>query len=192
LANHWSPKPAYCRFDPYRPCSYCHMKILPLVIYPAAILKKKAKKADSVVPDFIERMKTTMKENDGVGLAAPQVNISERVIVVQDLENSEISHAFINPRIVSISKEKEEEEEGCLSLPGIFLRVKRPKEITIEAETPEGKTVRIEAEGFASKIFQHEIDHIEGKLIIDRIPLWKQLSLKASLKSREKALFQQK
>jgi peptide deformylase len=123
-------------------------------------------------------MITTMEKNQGIGLAAPQIGISKRIIIVTEgkREKGESNHAFLNPKIVKQSKEQEREEEGCLSLPGIFVKVPRAKRVEVAAETLQGEQIRIVAKNLAARIFQHEIDHVQGILIIHRIsPLakWK-------------------
>ena len=86
------------------------------------------------------------------------------------------NQAFLNPKILKQSREKEEDEEGCLSLPDLFLKVKRAQRIEVLALTSEGEEVKMEAEGLAARIFQHEIDHLNGKLIIHRVNLWTRLA----------------
>ena len=158
------------------------MEPLQITIFPEQILRKKAEKVNNITPEVKElapQMIFAMKANDGVGLAGPQVNISKRIIVLQDGEEQ---HAYLNPRIVKKSREKHADEEGCLSLPGIFVLVKRASQIEVECETLDGKTVRIKAEGLTARIFQHEIDHLNGKLIINRIPFWKRWKLRDELR----------
>ena len=153
--------------------------MLKIVKYPAGILKKQAKEIKEVTPDLLRlilQMETAMEKNKGVGLAAPQIGVSKQIIVVKDSRESRKNQAFFNPKIQKKSKKQETDEEGCLSLPGLFLSIKRAESIRLSCNTKEGKSVIIEATGLASRIFQHEIDHLEGKLIIDRItPLarWK-------------------
>ncbi|HOJ92202.1 MAG TPA: peptide deformylase [Dictyoglomaceae bacterium] len=132
------------------------------------ILKKKAKnveKIDEKIKKLIEDMFETMKFADGVGLAAPQVGESLRVIVIDFEENSLV---LINPKII----EQEEENmdlEGCLSIPGIEVPVKRAEKIVFEAQDINGKLRKYKAKGLFARIIQHEMDHLDGVLIIDRI-----------------------
>ena len=165
------------------------MKTLPIVTFPQKILKKKAKKVlirqptdSSDIGELVVKMKETMKEADGIGLAAPQVNLSKQIIVVQDVENPDESFAFVNPSITQKSRGQETEEEGCLSLPGLYILVKRAAEVELVAQTPDGKEVRLKAQGLAARILQHEVDHLNGKLIIDRINPLKRLKLRHELK----------
>lgn len=119
-------------------------------------------------------MTDTVRKADGIGLAAPQVGKSVKLIIV-NLEKSGVPLAvFYNPKIVSKSFAKIEIEEGCLSIPGVFGMVKRPKKITVEAQTAEGKTVQFTDDGWIARIAQHEIDHINGRLIIDLIKKYTQ------------------
>ncbi len=159
------------------------IKPLQIEIYESPILKSKALEVGAVTPSLkklISQMILTMDANEGVGLAAPQVGISQRIIIVKDAQEN---HGFLNPEILSKSKKQETHEEGCLSLPGIFLKIKRAKEIKLIAKTVKGKAVRIQANGLGARIFQHEIDHLNGKLIIDRISPLKRFSLRKKLKN---------
>ena len=149
--------------------------MLKIFIYPSPILRLRAKEVERIDQEtlaLILPMKQTMDANNGIGLAAPQIGISKRIIIVKgDKENQ----AFLNPKILKQSREKEEDEEGCLSFPGLFVKVKRAQRVEVLAVTPKGKEVKIETEGLASRIFQHEIDHLNGKLIIHRVSLWTRL-----------------
>jgi peptide deformylase len=150
--------------------------MLKIVKYSNSILKKKSEEVshnDKTLRSLVPQMIEAMKKNQGIGLAAPQIGISKKIIIVT--EGEEV-HAFLNPRIVKQSKEKEQDEEGCLSLPGLFVKILRSKQVEVVAETLDGEEIRLVAQGLGARIFQHEIDHIEGKLIINRIsPLlrWK-------------------
>ena len=143
--------------------------MLKIVKYPSTILKKKAQVVKEITPDLlslVEEMGAAMEENQGIGLAAPQIDVSKQIIVVKDERKNQV---FFNPKIVSKGKKQETQEEGCLSLPGLFLPIKRSESVRVSCNTKEGKPVVIEAQGLAARIFQHEIDHIQGKLIIDRV-----------------------
>ena len=134
------------------------------------ILRQKAKeveKIDSQIKEFVLNMKETL-ESDGnsVGLAAPQVSKSLRIIAVRPDPGIK-SAVFINPKITKTSFRKDVMEEGCLSLPNIFVSVKRPLKITVKALNEKGAPIEIKAEGFLSRIIQHEVDHLNGVLIVD-------------------------
>jgi peptide deformylase len=146
------------------------------------ILRQKAADVGEITADLrrlIDDMFETMYEEEGVGLAAPQVGISQRIIVVDPHEEGTKGFALINPVVKEFSKEVERGEEGCLSIPNIKDIVERPVRVTVEGLTPEGEARCIEAEGLLARILQHEIDHIDGILFIDRLsPLKRKLLLK--------------
>ncbi|ACB84916.1 peptide deformylase [Natranaerobius thermophilus] len=133
------------------------------------VLKRKAKKVTNI-DDRLERLLTnmldTMYEAEGIGLAAPQIGISKRVIVV-DIGEDEI-YQLINPEIVDTSDEQEKALEGCLSYPGLQGRVTRPVKVTVKALNPQEEEMIIEAEGLLARALQHEIDHLDGITFIDR------------------------
>lgn len=134
------------------------------------VLRKRAqtvKQVDGDIRRLIEDMTQTMIEAPGVGLAAPQVGESVRVIVVR-IEDEGPLYQLINPRIVDC-KGQDEGLEGCLSLPTLQGMVQRPAEITVEATTPDEGEICIKADGFLARALQHEIDHLDGVLFIDRV-----------------------
>ncbi|MBN1367398.1 MAG: peptide deformylase [Dehalococcoidales bacterium] len=133
------------------------------------ILKQKAKRIsriDSSVQNLIDDMIDTMPHSHGVGLAAPQVGVSLRVIVVQMPEESPI--AIINPEIVKCSGEQEV-TEGCLSVPGYYGEIKRSAKVTLKGKDRLGKEIRIKATGLMAEALEHEIDHLNGVLYIDHV-----------------------
>ncbi len=114
---------------------------------------------------LIEDMFDTMYESDGVGLAAPQIGVVKRIIVVDDYEGGK--YAMVNPEIIASSGEQIG-NEGCLSLPGFAGRVKRPAKVTVKALDVDGKEFTVDAEGLLAVIFCHEIDHLDGILYKDK------------------------
>ncbi len=116
----------------------------------------------------------TVKKADGIGLAAPQVGKSVKLIIINLEKNGVPLLVLYNAKVVSKGFKKVEIEEGCLSLPGIFGLVKRPKKVTIVAQNEKGEVVKFSDEGWVSRVAQHEIDHINGKLIIDLIKKYTQ------------------
>lgn len=131
------------------------------------VLKQVAQPVDHVnkkMRAFIEDMAETMYKTDGVGLAAPQVGVSKRIIVVDDGNGLQ---ALINPQIIK-AEGSQWGPEGCLSVPGYFGDVERYEKVIVTAIDPNNKKLRIEAEGFLARIFQHEIDHLEGHLFIEK------------------------
>ncbi len=157
--------------------------ILEIKKYPSPVLKNKAEEVLTITPEVKESildMIEIVKKEKGIGLAAPQVGVSKRIIVI---ETEKGVTSFINPEILEKSKEKAIEEEGCLSLPGLYLKIKRAKKIEIRAKNIEGEELKIKAEGLLARVFQHEIDHLDGILIINRIGLLQRLRLRQKLKN---------
>ena len=135
------------------------------------ILRKVAEpiKAEEINDDFrafIEEMFEAMKEADGVGLAGPQAGISKRVFVAMADDN--VKRVFINPQIIYTSAELCDYEEGCLSIPQVYESIQRPKKVTVQALDENGRPFTLEADGLLARIIQHENDHLDGKLFIDR------------------------
>ena len=140
--------------------------------YPDPVLRMTAKEVeefDESVAALGERMVALMQEASGVGLAAPQIGILRRVLVFQR-DEEEPPTALVNPVLTASSEETELHEEGCLSLgaASVVVEVERPLSVSIEAKTPAGEPVHLELEGLPARIVQHEIDHLNGVLIIDR------------------------
>ncbi len=123
------------------------------------------KEFDESLQRLAEDMIRIMREHDGVGLAANQIGRLKRVLVAA-YEDEE--YALVNPMIEARSEATEKDVEGCLSLPGTRVEVERPLAITVTGHDPSGAPARIEAEGLLARIFQHEIDHLDGILILDR------------------------
>ena len=146
------------------------MKVLPICHYPEeAVLRKIASKVpriDGRVLRLIDDMMLTMRRANGVGLAAPQVGVSLRVIVVQVPGDKTI--ALINPEIEDRTGEQVV-TEGCLSIPGYYGELKRPAELTVKGKDFRGKRLRYKATGLMAEAFEHEVDHLNGVLYIDRI-----------------------
>ncbi len=152
--------------------------ILKIRKYGDPILGKKAEEVKETTPEIKElilNMMEMMQKEHGVGLAAPQVGVAKRIIVVETGNGPDV---FINPKIIKKSKEKIIMEEGCLSFPELYFKIKRAKEIKVQTENINGKELEIKAEGLLARIFQHEIDHLDGILFIDRISFWKKLKLR--------------
>lgn len=135
------------------------------------VLRAKAKKVsrfDAYLERLVADMWETMREAPGVGLAAPQVGESIRVLVA---EYEDEAVALVNPEIIKRSEDEELGQEGCLSIPGLIGDdVPRASAITVKARDPRGKEIRVKAEGWFARILQHEIDHLDGVLYTDRIP----------------------
>ena len=152
------------------------MAIREIVTLPDPVLRRKAHKVARFDKDFstlVNDMVETMRAAPGVGLAAPQIGISERLIVVEfgddeDEDAPKKLYVVANPEIVEASQEMVTAIEGCLSLPGLVGEVERHETIHVKGLNRVGKPMRIKAEGWLARIFQHEIDHLEGVLYPDR------------------------
>ncbi|TAK34750.1 MAG: peptide deformylase [Chloroflexota bacterium] len=145
------------------------MSILPIRTYDDPILRRKAsrvKRVDASVEKLVADMIETMHAAPGVGLAAPQVGVPLRLIVVEPPDEPLI--VLVNPEIVRASKEYEV-EEGCLSVPGYVGTLRRFQQVVVKGRDLAGKEVRIKADDFLAEVFQHEIDHVNGILYIDRL-----------------------
>ena len=139
------------------------------------LLRQKSEPVEEVTPEIkalAEEMFTTMIQEQGVGLAAPQVGILKRMFVL--IADDDVRRVFINPQIISTSTEVSEYEEGCLSIPKVYEKITRPVKVTVQALNENGKPFTLEADGLLARIIQHEYDHLEGVLYIDKgDPLFK-------------------
>lgn len=150
------------------------MALREIVKIPDEVLRKKAHKVtnfDKELATIIDDMFETMREEPGVGLAAPQIGLSQRLVVIEYAEDEAEkpkSFALINPEIIKTSDETELGIEGCLSIPNLVGEVERFSSITVKAQNKFGKSIRVKASGWLARIFQHEIDHLEGILFTDR------------------------
>jgi peptide deformylase len=159
------------------------MALRQIVTLPDPILRRKARpvtRFDADLQTLVDDMIETMREAPGVGLAAPQVGVSERVIVVEYMEDEEDEDApkklyvMVNPEIKKISEETELGIEGCLSVPGLQGEVERALEVTVKGQTRRGQPMKVKAKGWMARIFQHEIDHLDGVVFTDRATkVWK-------------------
>jgi peptide deformylase len=133
---------------------------------------------------LFEHMERTMIAARGVGLAAPQIGISKQIAIMNpEPEDDTKLIKMINPRIVAASKETAKIDEGCLSVPGVRGDVERPERVTVVYQDESGKEHTLEAEGLLARIVQHELDHLNGVLFIDRLSLAKRSLIKAKLKN---------
>ena len=135
------------------------------------VLRKKATPVDAgdINDDMralFDEMFDTMLAADGVGLAAPQIGISKRFFVI--ISDDNVRRVFVNPQIVATSNDLCDYEEGCLSLPGVSENIKRPSKVTVQALNEQGKPFTLEADGLLARIIQHENDHLDGIVYIDR------------------------
>ena len=154
---------------------------LDIKIYPDSVLRKKTEEIDKVdgeIKRLAEDMIETMRGNDGAGLAGPQVGVSKRIFV---LDIGKGPMVFINPKI-SNKRGKEFDFEGCLSFPGLSLKIKRAGELKCKFLDEKGEQCELEADGLLARVIQHENDHLEGTLFIDRIGFWQRRKVLRDLK----------
>jgi len=156
------------------------MALRKIVTLPDPVLKRKARtvtKFDKDLQTLLDDMVETMREAPGVGLAAPQIGLSDRIIVIEyyereeDEENEDVPKkvwTVINPEIIKSSEETRMGVEGCLSIPGLVGEVERHAEVQVKGMNRHGKPMKIKARGWLARIFQHEIDHLNGVLFTER------------------------
>ncbi len=152
------------------------MALREVVTHPDPVLRRKARKVTDFGPELqelIDDMVETMRAAPGVGLAAPQVDTSVQLVVVEfgDEEDEAVPpklYTVINPEIIKPSRDTEMGTEGCLSIPGFVGDVERPVSVTVKGQNRHGQSFKIKASGWLARIFQHEIDHLNGILFIDR------------------------
>jgi peptide deformylase len=156
------------------------MALRKIVTLPEPVLKRKARtvtKFDKDLQSLLDDMVETMREAPGVGLAAPQIGLSERIIVIEYYEKEEDEEnedapkkvwAMINPEIVKVSEETLPGVEGCLSIPGLVGEVERHAAVQVKGLNRHGKPMKVKAKGWLARIFQHEIDHLNGVLFTER------------------------
>jgi len=147
------------------------MAKLEIITYGNPILRHKAEEVKEISKEILkitDGMMETLKEEGGIGLAAVQVGIPKRILVVDLTKSNEDKKiTLLNPRIIYRSIEEEESEEGCLSIPEVWGSVSRPGKVKVKGVLPGGKVILIDADGILARVLQHEIDHLEGRLFID-------------------------
>lgn len=152
------------------------------------VLREKAANVtvfDNALAIFVDAMFDTMEEADGIGLAAPQVGVTKRLFVVDTRRPGE-KLVFINPEIIGTSEQQGLHEEGCLSIPGMYYDILRPLEVTMQAQDIEGKSFVTRASGLLARVIQHEYDHLNGVLFIDRMDEEAREKLVVSYQKRNK------
>ena len=165
------------------------MALLPILHYPDPRLHTVAKPVAAVddrIRRLIKDMAETMYAAPGIGLAATQVDVHERVLIIDISETRDALQAFVNPEIVAASGEAER-EEGCLSVPGVFENVTRAERVTVRAQNAQGEPFTLEAEGLLAVCIQHEIDHLEGKVFVEYLSRLKQRRIASRLKKQQRA-----
>jgi len=162
------------------------MALLPILHYPDERLHTKAQpvaEVDERIRTLVADMAETMYEAPGIGLAATQVNVHERVVVIDVSEERNELRAFINPQIIERHGETVG-EEGCLSVPGIYDRVTRAERVKVKALNERGEPFELEADGLLAICIQHELDHLDGKVFVEYLSQLKQGRIKSKLAKR--------
>ena len=160
-----------------------------LVYYGSEVLRKVAEpviEIDQGIINLIESMFHVMHRERGIGLAAPQVAVSQRIVAVNLEVYRGPSLALINPEIIGDSGDEVPYEEGCLSIPGIMKEVLRPGKISVKGINLEGKEIQVDADGLLARVLQHEIDHVNGILFVDRLEDYIRKELTQELKKIKK------
>jgi peptide deformylase len=165
------------------------MAILKILQYPDERLHTVAAPVTAVTDrtrTLIQNMAETMYAAPGIGLAATQVDVHERIIVIDISEAHDQLHVFINPDIIARNGDLEY-EEGCLSVPGIYGKVRRAESVTVSALNAEGKPFTLDASGLLAICIQHEMDHLEGKVFVEYWSAFKQSRILAKLKKKQRS-----
>ncbi|MCQ8895588.1 peptide deformylase [Limnobacter humi] len=166
------------------------MALLPILRYPDPRLKTVATPVtqfDDKLARLVQDMAETMYEAPGVGLAATQVNVHKRLVVVDVSEDKSGLIVFVNPEVIQASDEAKDYDEGCLSVPGIYETVTRPDTVRIRAQNVKGEFFEIDCDGLLAVCIQHEIDHLNGKVFVEYLSQLKQTRIKNKLKKQERA-----
>ncbi len=162
------------------------MALLPILHYPDPRLHTRASPVtvvDESIRQLVSDLEETMRAAEGIGLAATQVNVHKRVIVLDISEDQQHLQVFINPRLIS-SDGQVEREEGCLSVPGIYDRVTRADRVVVEALDRDGRPFTVQAEGLLATCIQHEMDHLEGKVFVEYLSQLKLNRIRTKLRKR--------
>lgn len=171
------------------------MALLTVLCYPDPRLHKVAKpvsKVDARIQKIVADMADTMYEAPGVGLAATQVDIHERIVVIDVSDEQNELMVFINPEIIWASPEKKSWREGCLSVPEFYDEVERPAQVKVRALDINGKEFEIDADGLLAVCLQHELDHLQGKVFVEYLSMLKRTRISQKLKKRAKELLDER
>lgn len=167
------------------------MALLPILRYPDPRLHKVAEPVavvDDRIRQLVSDMAETMYDAPGVGLAATQIDVHERVVVIDVSEEGNELRVLINPEILWASEERQVYEEGCLSVPGIYDKVERAARIRVRALGRDGEPYELEADGLLAVCVQHEIDHLDGKVFVEYLSRLKQERIRTRLRKQEREL----
>jgi peptide deformylase len=169
--------------------------VTPIILYGSSILRKPSTEVtwNDNIPELKEKLFDTLKKAEGIGLAAPQISFLKRAFVIDttpvvadDITIEKFEGIFLNPQIIDRSSEPEVFREGCLSFPGIFEEIYRPGKILVRYQDLSFKTIEEELDGLKARIFQHEFDHLDGILFIDKLSLIRRKLLSGKLRTIKK------
>ena len=180
MAHSGPPRPALPPFDMTEPLQY------DLTLYPSPVLRKQAETIeifDEHLKGIVEAMFHTMRESQGVGLAAPQVGLKRRIMVMNHSAEEGDDRVMVNPEILERTGDATLYEEGCLSFPGIYAEIRRPDSCRVKWQDLDGKDHEQSFEGFESRVIQHEYDHLVGVLLVDRMSSADKLRNKVALEN---------
>ncbi|MBK8186712.1 MAG: peptide deformylase [Cellvibrio sp.] len=166
------------------------MALLPILEFPDPRLRTVAKPVtqfDDTLRQLVRDMLETMYDAPGIGLAATQINVHKRIVVIDVSEEKNQPQVFINPEIDLLDESTCEYDEGCLSVPGFFETVIRPAKIRVKAFNEKGEAFTLEPDGLLATCIQHELDHLNGKLFVDHISLFKRTRIRSKLEKKHKA-----
>lgn len=166
------------------------MAILEILEFPDPRLRTVAKPVavvDERIRQLVADMFETMYEAPGIGLAASQINVHERVVVIDVSEDKSQPMVFINPEVSVLDEQLQEYDEGCLSVPGFYETVERPEHIRVTALDAEGKPFTLEPTGLLAVCIQHELDHLNGKLFVDYVSAMKRSRIRKKLEKKHRA-----
>jgi peptide deformylase len=166
------------------------MALLPILEFPDPRLRTIAKpvtRFDDSVRQLVKDMFDTMYEAPGVGLAATQIDVHKRIVVIDVSEEKNQPQVFINPEVEVLDESTCEYDEGCLSVPGFYETVIRPAKIRVKAFNEKGEAFTLEPDGLLATCIQHELDHLNGKLFVDRISPFKRTRIRSKLEKKHKA-----
>lgn len=166
------------------------MALLPILEFPDPRLRTVAKpvtEVDDNIRQLVADMFATMYEAPGIGLAATQVNVHKRVVVIDVSEDKSQPLVFINPEVEVLDPDVSEYDEGCLSVPGFYETVVRPNHIRVKALDRDGNPFELEPQGLLAVCIQHELDHLNGKLFVDHISPFKRSRIRTKLEKKHKA-----
>ena len=165
------------------------MALLPILEFPDPRLRKVAASVrdfDDGLRTLVDNMIETMYQEEGIGLAATQVNVHKRLLVLDISEEKDSPQVFINPEFEVIEEELQDYQEGCLSVPGFFEEISRPRAIRVQAQDSQGESFELEARGILAVCIQHEIDHLDGKLFVDYLSPLKRQRIRSKLEKEHR------